>query len=208
MLNWMVMFIFSVLDWKYPFGANSVKKIKSSVEDQTWYLDWLECAMVMFIISLSESKFSFWTNLVKKNCVIKMKLWYLSQFKYAVFDFNVYLPSFGWEAFFGWCCCLFSMGDWMICWPKKLNSSFLPWYVAFAKWKRCKKSWFKVINIQETSNILFIHYNYEQYLKKFILLFPNIYQCKVDSIILPNSALCLPHKNKMIRFSFSTLNSK
>ena len=65
-----------------------------------------------------------------------------------------------------------------------------------------------MINIQETSNILFIHYNYEQYLKKFILLFPNIYQCKVDSIILPNSALCLPHKNKMIRFSFSTLNSK
>ena len=78
MLNWMVMFIFSVLDWKHPFGANSVKKIKSSVEDQTWYLDWLEYAMVMFIISLLESKFSFWTNLVEKKIVIKMKLWYLS----------------------------------------------------------------------------------------------------------------------------------
>ena len=39
MLNLMVMFIFYVFDWKYPFWVNLGK---SFVENETWHQDWLE----------------------------------------------------------------------------------------------------------------------------------------------------------------------
>ena len=38
----MVTFIFSALDWKYALWANWSKKSNSSVENEPWYLDWLE----------------------------------------------------------------------------------------------------------------------------------------------------------------------
>ena len=58
------------------------------------------------------------------------------------------------------------------------------------------------------SNIIVTSYNYKRYLKPFIRLFSNIYQYKVVNIILRNSNLCTPHKNKVLMFTFPILNLK
>ena len=52
-----------------------------------------------------------------------------------------------------------------------------------------------------------MYYNYKRYLKQFIQLFASIYKYKVDNIILSQSNLCLPHKNKIVRVQFSNLQS-
>ena len=44
MQNSMLMFIFFVFDWNYPFWANLVKKVKLSIKAEIWYLDQFECA--------------------------------------------------------------------------------------------------------------------------------------------------------------------
>ena len=52
---------------------------------------------------------------------------------------------------------------------------------------------------------LFYIINYKRNLKQFIQLIANIYQLKVDNIILLNRALCTLPKNKMFTFNFSSL---
>ena len=52
------------------------------------------------------------------------------------------------------------------------------------------------------ANIFVMHYNCKRHLNEFIRLFANIYQYKVDSIILPNSVLCVSHKkDAQVQFS-------
>ena len=79
MLNLMVMFIFYVFNWKYPFWANLGK---SFVEDETWHQDWLEYDEFdgyVWYISFGKQIFIL-VNFGSKsqNCAIKMKLRYLS----------------------------------------------------------------------------------------------------------------------------------
>ena len=52
---------------------------------------------------------------------------------------------------------------------------------------------------------MFYILNYKRNLKQFIRLFANIYQYKVDNIILPISTLGMSPKNKMIMFDFPSL---
>ena len=52
---------------------------------------------------------------------------------------------------------------------------------------------------------MFYILNYKRNLKQFIRLFANIYQYKVDNIILPISTLGMSPKNKMIMFYFPSL---
>ena len=58
-----------------------------------------------------------------------------------------------------------------------------------------------MIHILKISNIFVIHNNYKRYLEQLIRLLANIYQYKVD-IILTNSTLSMPHKNKLLVFNF------
>ena len=56
------------------------------------------------------------------------------------------------------------------------------------------------------SNIFILHYKLQgKFMTLYIQLIPNIYKFKVDKIILPNSNLCMPSKNKMIMFNFPDL---
>ena len=54
------------------------------------------------------------------------------------------------------------------------------------------------------SNV-FCNINYKGNLKQFVRLISNICQYKLDNIILPNSILCMPYKNKMLIFYFTVL---
>ena len=78
----MVTFIFSALDWKYSFGQIWSKKSNLPVKNEPWHLDWLEYAEFdsdIYYISLGKQIFIL-ENFGSKNqnCVIKMKLRYLS----------------------------------------------------------------------------------------------------------------------------------
>ena len=106
MLNLMVMFTFSVLDWKYPFWANLVENTKTVC--LRWNLNarlipvwWIRKWCSLFFVS--DWNYPFWSNLVQKlKLFVEEETWCLDKLKYAEFGVDVYLPGFGQEIdFFG-----------------------------------------------------------------------------------------------------------
>ena len=57
-------------------------------------------------------------------------------------------------------------------------------------------------------SIIFVIHNIQEIFKTIHSIFVNIYQYKVDNVILLNSTLCMPHKNKMLMFNFLILDLK
>lgn len=56
------------------------------------------------------------------------------------------------------------------------------------------------------SNIFVSYHKFQKKnLKQFFRLIPNIYQYKIDTIILPNSSLYMLPKNKMVMHNFHSL---
>ena len=102
----MVMFILSVFDWKYPFWANLVQKVK--IISWSWNLvarliricriQW--CCSLFFVF---EWKYPFWANLVQKIKIVTL-CWNLvprliricrTHWCYSLFCFWVEIPFLG-----------------------------------------------------------------------------------------------------------------
>ena len=75
----MVMFMCSVLDLKYTFWTNLVKKKSKLFEMKvgTYTNSNMMNLVVMFICSTFDGKYPFWANLVRNVKTVSDKIWYL-----------------------------------------------------------------------------------------------------------------------------------
>ena len=70
MQNSMAMFIFLVFEWKYPFWANLVQKVK--IISWSWNLVARHNSMMLFSFLVFEWKYPFWANLVQKIKILTL----------------------------------------------------------------------------------------------------------------------------------------
>ena len=67
MQNLKLVFIASVLYWKYPFWVSLVQKMKISVLAEIWPNSNMKNSMVMFTLSVFERNYPFYGKFVSKN---------------------------------------------------------------------------------------------------------------------------------------------